>query len=634
MKSELKELFMLLSEEEYSTAYELAKLLGISARTVRTRIKELQDAGRRYGVRIEAKPSYGYRLLEEEEKGLERLENDLMQATGLPDSSEERADYILIYLLNRKGYTKIEELCEFLCVSRTTLQASLKKAEKILEQYGIMLERKPNYGICVQGEEFDVRRCLGEYFVKGNQLRNWPQICRQEEIEYLSGRILELSEQYGIQLSENFYEDLVIQIYIGVKRLKRGYVIRFSEEPQTDKWQAEWRMAKALTKELEEWQQIQYPEEEICYIVIYLAGVRLVGKLDEGVGNFVIREELDSLVLKMLDFIYQEYGIELRNNFNLRMMLNQHMVPFDIRIRYGIKIRNSILDNIKANYAFGYSMAEKSCVVLEDYYGKKVTEDEIGYLAVMLVVAMEQDYQQIRKNRILIVCSSRTGTAWLLRYRYEQEFGKYLEKIYVCGLKDLADFDFKNVDYVFTTVPVRQQVPVPIIEVGAFLEKEDVQKIRQVLKKGPGDMLAVYYKREQFWTEVEGRTNEEVIRGLCERIGRERQLPEGFCEAVLKREELAPTAFGNCIAMPHPCQIMTKETFIYVAVLKEEILWNSLPVQLVFLVSVGEQDVSSLREFYEVTISLFQQEDLIRRIIEEKSFDIMMEILKDIRDGR
>lgn len=632
MKSELNELFVLLSENEYRTAYDLGEKLGISSKTVRTRLKELQTEGKKYGVRLEAKTGFGYLLSEDSKGGLEKLKKSLSEGGGLPDSGRERTDYILIYLLNHQGYTKTEELCEFLCVSKTTLQPSLKEAEGILARYAISLERRPNYGICIRGAEFDIRRCLGEYFVKGNQLRNWPQICREDEVEYLSERILELSEKHHIRLSENFYEELVIQVYIGVKRLKRGCVVSFSEKPEIGKWQTEYRMARELTAELEKWQQTSYPEEEICYIVIYLAGVRLVGNVDKGVSNFIIREELDSLVLEMLELIYHEYGVDLRNNFNLRMMLNQHMVPFDIRIRYGIKIRNPILENIKRDYAFGYAMAEKGCIVLEKHYGKKLTEDELGYFAVMLVIALEQDYQQIRKNRILIVCSSRIGTAQLLRYRYEQEFGKYLEKIYVCGLQDLENFDFGTVDYVFATVPVARQIPVPIIEVNSFLEKADVEKIRQVLKKGPRDFLGDYYKREQFWTDVEGETKEEIIRSLCERIGRQRALPDGFLDAVLKREQLAPTAFGNRIAMPHPYRIITKETFIYVAVLKHEVLWEGHPVSLVFLVSVGEQDAGNLPRFYETLISLFGQEELINKIIREKDFDVLMEILWELQD--
>ena len=61
----------------------------------------------------------------------------------------------------------------------------------------------------------------------------------------------------------------------------------------------------------------------------------------------------------MLDLIYEEYGIEMRSDFNLRMALNQHMVPFDIRIRYQIRIANPILDQIQKNYIFGYTLAKR-----------------------------------------------------------------------------------------------------------------------------------------------------------------------------------------------------------------------------------------------------------------------------------
>ena len=34
--------------------------------------------------------------------------------------------------------------------------------------------------------------------------------------------------------------------------------------------------------------------------------------------------------MRILDSIYETYHVELRNNLNLRMMLNQHMIPLGI----------------------------------------------------------------------------------------------------------------------------------------------------------------------------------------------------------------------------------------------------------------------------------------------------------------
>ena len=332
----------------------------------------------------------------------------------------------------------------------------------------------------------------------------------------------------------------------------------------------------------------------------------------------------------MLFRSYEEYRIELRNNFNLRMSFNQHMVPLDIRIRYHIKITNPILHEIRRNYAFACMLAEKCRMVLEQYYGESVSEDEMGYLAVLLALGLEQNAIDIHKSSILVVCGAGRGSSRMLRYKYEQEFGAYLEKIYVCGGHELPLFDFQLVDYVFTTVPIHQKVPVPIIEVGHFLERADIVKVKSVLERGKLDFLDEYYRAEQFLVDVEGDNREEVIENICRVIGQQRCLPEGFVEAVFQRERLAQTDFGNRIAMPHPYKVMTDETFVYVAVLKQEIFWGKYPVKMVFLAAICDREDRNLQRFYDVTTRLFLEADMIDRIIEKKSYSVLMQALRQI----
>lgn len=630
MRSDLKDIFELLQDGQYHTAAEIGEKLNISPKTVRSRLKELGDIIKEYGVNIDSKARYGFILTEDEPNGIEKImEADSLQ-NNFPDNTEERTNYLLAYLLNRQEYTKIEDLCEFLCVSRSTLQMSIKQAEEILGQYQIQIDRKPNYGICVKGNEFDIRRCVGECFIKRNMLGSSMQIYSADEINLLVEKVQELISRYKVSLSENEFDNLITQIYVALKRIKRGYEIRFSDTHDKTKYHTEYELAEELAKWLEEWQQVVYTQDELRYIVIYLAGIRMLGNTENNAGNFVIREELDRLVLQILERIYDEFKIEMRSNFNLRMSLNQHMVPFDIRMRYHIKIANPILEEIQQNYVFAYTLAVRGCSVLEQHYGTVISEDEIGYFAMLFAFALEQRQVEIEKSRILIVCSAGRGSSQLLRYKYEQEFKEYLKKVYVCGLHELTTFDFEKVDYVFTTVPIRQPVPVPITEVGQFLGNADIVKIKQVLERGHVDFLDDYYKENQFLTDIEGNTKEEVIQNICNEIVKQRELPDGFYEAVIRRENLAQTDFGNYIAMPHPYKIITEETFIYVAVLRHEIMWNKFPVQLVFLSAISDKEDKNLPKFYEVTTSLFVQEDMVKTIIQEKNFGIMMQMLRQL----
>lgn len=630
MRNDLKEMLLLLMNMEYHTAGELAQKLNLSPKTVRNRLKELDEIGGRYGVAVESKPRYGYLLVQESANGINGLTEALEQTEGLPDTNEERTDYLLAYLLNHTDYTKIEELSDFLCVSRSTLQGSIREAEEILKQYHIELERRPNFGIRAKGGEFDIRRCVGECFVKRNMFDSGMQEYAKEERERLADMVLQLTGSYKISMSENAFETLITQICVAVKRMKRGCYVTLPEPVNQRKYEAEWKLAAELAALLEHWQDIEYTQDEICYIVIYLAGIRMIGNTENDAGNFVIREELDGLVLDMLELIYDEYRIELRNNFNLRMSLNQHMVPFDIRMRYHIKISNPILSEIKKNYIFAHTMARRAVSVLEEYYNALVSEEETGYFTMLLAFCLEQGEKDIRRVRILIVCGEGRGSSRMLRYKYEQEFGAFLEKIYICGLHELPAFDFQKVDYVFTTVPICRKVPVPITEVGEFLGQADIVKVKGVLEKGYVDFLDQYYRREQFLTEVEGRSREEVLRNLCREIEKGRRLPEGFYEAVMRREELAPTDFGNHIAMPHPYKIITEETFVYVAVLKHEVKWQRHPVQLLFLAAVSDKEDKNLQKFYHVTTNLFMQEDMVRQIVKQKRFSVLMQMLRQI----
>lgn len=628
MRQELINLVSLLSTREYHTANELSERLEISPKTVRTRLRELADEGRRYGISVKSRARYGYILIENEENAIGNLVQEPKEC--FPNSTESRTDYLLVYLLNHAEYTKIENLCEFLCVSRSTLQTSIRETERILNQYHLCLHRKPNYGICVQGDEFDIRRCIGECFVKRKMLDIGMEFYSIEEKRTLAGLIFEITEHYKISLSADAYENLITQLYVAMKRIKKGHVWEFFKEYDKEKYQAEWKCAFALSEKIGSWQKISYTESEIHYILIYLAGSRVVGGADDNRTNFVIREELDRLVVQMLDLIYEEYGIEMRDDFNLRMALNQHMVPFDIRMKYRIKIVNPIIDEIKQNYVFGYTLARRSITVLETYYENEIPEDEIGYFAILFVYAMEQKYKDKHKTRILIVCGAGRASSKFLKYKYEQEFGDYLEKIYVCSIYELEKFDFDKIEYVFTTVPISIRVPKPITEVGQFLGGTDITKVRSILCKGQVDFLDNYYKKDQFFTQVEGDTKEEVLRNICHKIGTQRNLPERFYESILKREELGPTAFGNYVAMPHPYKIITEETFVYVSVLKKEVMWDENPVRLVFLSVVGPKEDKTLSRFYEVTTTLFLQEERINRIIKEENFEILMQMLRQI----
>ncbi|MDW2796035.1 helix-turn-helix domain-containing protein [Clostridium boliviensis] len=589
---EIYDILQAFSSGSYITAETLADRFKVSTKTIRMRIKEINDTAVQYGFSIESKPRYGYMLSLKEDNRLDEFLNS-RQNINIPDNVADRINYLLAYLLNYNGYIKLDDLCSFLFVSRPTMQNTIKEVEDILEQYNLKIQRKPNYGITIVGEEFDCRRCIGDFFVKRNKLNIINDKYKGNKIKNIADIVIPMLQKYDIYLSETALETFLEQIYVALLRMKRGKYVSFERNDINNFAVKEWEFASELMEVLANLENL----------------------------------EIDSLTMQMLDSVNNQFKMDFRVNFEIRMMLNQHMVPLDIRIKYDIQSKNPLLDEIKSKYIMAYTIAAHASTVLTEHYRKKISESEIGYLALIFALAIEQNVK-IQKTNILIVCSSGKGSSRLLAYKYKKEFGEYLNEIYVCDLTELKSFDFSKVSFVLTTVSIAVYVPKPVLEVGLFLGDTDRVAVRELFETGEKRYLRKYYKEDAFFVGIEGNNKEDILKNLCDRIEKQKKLPEGFYEAVLKREGLAQTDFGNFIAMPHPYKTMTEETLVYIAVLKEPVLWTKYEVQVIFLISVGTKEDSDLNKFYEDTTKLILKAEAVKYLIKNPEYEVLMDLLR------
>lgn len=638
MEKDGRVILELLQNKEYVTAEALADAMKLSIKTVRLRIKNLNETGRGNGYSIQAKPRKGYYLCVEDPEKWESFLKKEESREQIPNSATERIHFLLAYLLYHEEYIKIDELSDFLFVSRNTLSDSLRQVERIVNRYDLQIDRKPNFGVRIVGREYNFRRCIGDCFVRRDVFGELEER-KKRQLASIADSVLSVMKETEIHMTETSLDSFIYHVYVAIKRIRLGHGIT---EGETDPLFTEERMAEGLQLTVKEWEfvewlavilsqrwQIEISHAEKNYIALYLAGKRTIELDDISETNFIIDEEIGKTVDIILEILLDEFNIDLRGNFHVRMMLNSHLVPFRTRIRYGISHKNELLPEIKENYVFPYTMAVRIGKMLEELYHKPISEDEIGYFAMTFALGIEEmKRSQVRKSNILIVCNSGKGSSYLLKYRYQKEFGEYLNEIYISDRIGVSRFDFSKVDYVFTTVPISERVPVPIIEVGCFLENEDVIRVKKVLAKGHTPYLRQIYRPERFFVGIHGENREEILRNFCKAIERREKLPEGFLDEVMKRESLGDTDFGNLVAMPHPYKILEDETKVFVGILDKPVLWSRNQVQIVFLISVGKQD-NRLPYFYEATTRAMDSSEGIRRLIQEKNYEVLTELLEN-----
>ncbi|MEI0564726.1 BglG family transcription antiterminator [Brachyspira pulli] len=618
MKSKyVKEILSILSANSYITAERLAKELNVSEKTIRIKIHELNNEFEKTGIKIVSKPRYGYILLCDDNKDIKAINFN----SNMVNDFEYRVKYIFEYLINNDEYIKSDTLSEALDISKTTLTNTLKLIEDNIKYYNIKIERRPNYGIKLIGTEFDIRNCIIDYYLK-QQIDD--EIYKNKLIENV---IINFIKDNDIKLSEINLENFIQYISVSAERIKNNRVINsYNEDVLKDIKDEELELAKKLAAILEKEIGIKFNDTEVIFIAIHMASKSLLISSDN--PNFIIQNKLDNIVHEMLDLVFNNLKIDLRNNLNLRLLLNHHMIPFDIRIRYNVLQKNPMLCDIKSNYGLAYLIASEANTVLKSYYKKEIPDDEIGYLALLFQIALEENNDHKSKINILIVCGSGKTTSKLLMYKYKKEFGEYIDNIYTTDLIMLKDFDFSKINYIFSTVPIAFKVPVPIVQIGLFLETNDIINVKNALELSKNDFLHDYYNEDLFSLNIQGNTRDEIIKNICIDIKKYIDIPDNFYDSVMKREYLSETDFGNLVAIPHPFDILTDKTFVYVAVLDKPIVWYKNNVQVVFLISISNNKDDNLKKFYQYTVDFLLNENTVMKLIENKTFDNLMYLLK------
>ncbi|MDK2967893.1 MULTISPECIES: BglG family transcription antiterminator [Lacrimispora] len=631
MDRRMKQILDILSDRDYCTAEMLAQQIHAGTKTVRNLLKEISQEIEPYGAGILSKYGVGYFLnIQDHEKYEAYCRESCARGLEeyLPSTSEERVQYLLEYLINSESYAKLEELSESLYISKRTLTEDLKEVEQFLNKFNIRIIRKPNYGIRLEGKEFDTRLCIASF--SGKRLHKGNE--SMDEIAAIVSMVL---KENDFLITGAAYQNLVVHLYIAISRIMESHYVPMPEglldNPEE---RYEYHIAKSIAAKLEERFHLSFPENEVIYIAIHLAGKKMFLQEAGSGENVIITQEISDLVTAMLERVYDLFKFDFRSDLELRMILSQHLVPLSVRIRFDMDMKNPMLRDVKEKFCLSYTMSCNAVTVLNEHFKVSLSEDEVAYFAFAFALALERKKTEIKKKNIILVCSSGRGSAQLLQYKYKNSFKDYIDDIIACDVGSLYKMDFSRYDYIFTTVPITLSVPLPILEVEYFLGDEDIVNVKKALCAQKSFSVRNYYERELFLPHLKFRTKTEVLRFMCQFVIEKKNLPEEFYESVLRRERVAKTAFGNQVAMPHAYKAMSSETFVCVGILDEPVEWGDQKIRAVFLVCIADKDHTSaeLQHFYQLTASFLLSQKQIQELVKKQDFDAFIKAMAQMEE--
>ncbi|MBW6410510.1 BglG family transcription antiterminator [Clostridium weizhouense] len=620
--------------------------LGVSTRSIRNYLKQLQEEIPKEIVEIVKNNNSEYKLnIKNQEKFQEILELNRRQKQKFSqlNNPEERVDYLINRLVGLDEIVTIDDLAEEMNVGRTTLVKDLKKVDQKLEEYGLILKRKTNSGIKIEGDEINLRLIILEHICKTYDdarilLENSDIITKKDIIKLQEQIVTNLKEnKFGV--TEALINNLIRYIAVMLLRISNNKkIISLQSQYKIIKESEEYLIGKTIKNLIEELCNIEIDDLEVIFIVMPLLG-RNAPLYHEVLRNLTIGENITTLRKQIFKKVFEFTGLSLEEDEQLIQSLEYHLYYALNRLVLNIKYKNPMLKEIKEKYKLPYEVAKIAATVIEEKYDIEVEEDEIGYLALHFGTYVERaSKSSIKIKNAAIICGTGLGTAQLLSMKLKKILGEEIK------FKSFSDLDFtenlaNKYDMIFTLVDLNININVPIIKITSifdesqlkgeiesqiFLNKtnEQINDTKPDILNGMLDKKLVFYLKENNFKSNLEKMLDSLIKSNI--------VSSEFKKRVIEREKKAGTAFGGYIALPHAVDEKVNNVIVAYGILDKLLIVDGKEVGLIILMVIPSESQNSqdmIVKTYQEIIDLSSNKKIVQKLIKTKSYKEFKEIL-------
>lgn len=624
MENLVVRIFRILKDGKYHTSLELADILNISDRTCRKYIKILSEILIKKNVEIESKPRFGYLLKDNNISENELFHNEVKK---IPNSANDRLIYLINKLISEDRYIKLFDVSEEIYTSSKTLSQDLKKVSELLENYNLFLERKPYYGIRLQGNEIDIRNFYIDVLEK--------RLNENDIEDDVKLKIVEIAENISInfrgkniKISDISLQNLAISFYVTLNRIDKNYLIEDIIENEDELFKVKKGEIKACINDLKNIFNLKkdMSERDVDYLTIRFMTTETMTY--SSIKNLDVKD-IQKLIEDIFFYINVTFKIDLSNDEMLYKNLYTHLIALVIRLRFGIKTQNPLIDDIKKNIPFEYNLSQYVCSRIGEKYSKELSEDEVGYIAVILHMAKEINKRNRKKN-ILLICPSGRGISKFLTYTFKNSFSEYLNEINACGLSDLKYINLDEIDIVFSLVDDKLNINKPVYKIKYFLNSDDLENIKKILDDNKEYVNSIFAK-ELFFHFEEEINKKDLISFVSNKFKKYIKFNDDLESLIIEREKLGMTEISEDVAIPHPIHVIPSVNKIAVCLLDKSIKWINNEVKIVLFMLINNSNGEN-EKIYKLLTKVVNDKKIIDKILKNPIYENYINILKDLEE--
>lgn len=631
-ENRLCRILKIIEQSNITTAQSIADKLGVSTKTVRNEIKELNKLLKGYAL-IDNKQGK-YILYVIDQTNFYKVSQDLRIQDDFFNSQQNRMSYIFYKLMNSNEPYLTDDLAEEMNIGRTTFVGDLKKLRSKIENYGLQIVGKTSKGLFLEGNEIDIRMCLLEdmygsiyydYKIDEDIVDLISKICRENAIGNITiGHFM------------NFFT-------VMIDRLLNGHTItELDDKYLSIKSTKTFEFIDKLLDEVENKIPIVIPENERIFLVLPIISMRTPIN-SQGIKGIEISDETIDLVQEIISLIKKQMNITIMPGDFFDEFV-YHMFFMINRVKFGIKIKNPVLEDIKEKYPVAFKMAELSKCLIEDKIKKEVSKDEVGYMAMYFgVFISENTYKKREIYKVAVICGSGVLTARIISSQLKKILSPESE-IDMYSISEVNTELLNKYDLICSTYKLNCDTNVPIIYIKEIFDENQLKKqIEQVkytekfeipILQGIDSIILSLLDEEKFFVLDNNVSYKENINFMVDRLSEKGYVDEGFKERLIKREENSTMIFDKHIAIPHVINYESDNIILSIGVFNDTLIIDeNRDVKLVFLLGIpetlGENEILLIKIYNEI-ISIAKDENKLREISKLKNYkDLVLYTIKE-----
>lgn len=437
-------------------------------------------------------------------------------------SKNERCHAILVNILTAKKYSAIERLAEKLMISRSTLRSDLESMKSQLDKYQLRLCSKRGQGLWIEGNEEDIRNlliyifsaCLHDFSMAAidSEDSSYETVLFRDYIvglpvKEIAGFFMQLINESKLSCYDFSINHMVVALLVQLKRLEDEQVIQEvkRESVAEDIDPLLNALSQQISVHLAKYNQKFQERAEMTFLAKQLLSSKIYFVTESG-NTEPEPETINLMALNIARTFVKHCQVWLGDIYlddeELLYNLALHLQPAVKRAKYGIELTNPLLPQIRQQYGNLFMIAFKAVKEIERNLEIKISEDEIGYLAVHLGGAIERKrYRHSNQLQVILVCGNGLGTANLLAMTLENRLSCLNIKKIVPAY-ELNQEMLKGIDLVISSIALKLEDAV-VLRVSPILSNAEIKVIE-------GQIQYFYHKKFAMAEKIEPKMLKEI----------------------------------------------------------------------------------------------------------------------------